>query len=386
MDFALTEDQQAIRDGVAKVCAKFDDAYWLARDRDGKYPEEFYQAFAKAGYFGATFPVEYGGLGLSMTDAAIIMNEIGKLGAAACTTIHINIFGPHPIVKFGTEEQKQRFLPKLISGEDRTCFAVTEPNAGLDTTHIETRARRQGDKYIVHGRKVWISTAQVANKVLLVTRTAPIEAGKKPTDGITIFYTDLDRSKIDVRLIEKMGRRSADSNELFIDGLEVPVEDRIGEEGKGFQYLLHSLNPERIVVAAGFLGAARSVLDRAALYARERVVFGRPIGQNQSIQHPLAAIWIELAAAELMMFKAADMYDRGLSCGAEANSVKYLTAEVYYKAASRAVRTHGGMGYSKEFHVERYYREAILPMVAPLSQEMVLSYIAERQLGLPKSY
>ena len=386
MDFAFTEEQLAIRASVARICKDYGDDYWLARDRDGVFPTDFFNAFARSGYLGATYPVEYGGSGLKITEGAIIMHEIGKLGAAACTAIHINIFGPQSIVKFGTDEQKRRFLPPVAAGTDRPCFGVTEPNAGLDTTHIQTFARREGNKYIVNGRKVWTSSAQTANKIMLLARTTPYDQCKRPTDGMTLFYTDLDRNKVDVRLIEKMGRKALDSNEVFIDGLEIPVEDRIGEEGKGFACLLHSLNPERIVVAAGFQGAARSVLERAVKYAGERIVFGRPIGQNQSIQHPLADVWINLEAAELMLYKAAHLYDTGQPCGAEANAVKYLTAEVYSKAAERAVRTHGGFGYAKEFHVERYYREAILPMIAPVSQELVLCYIAEKVLGLPKSY
>jgi acyl-CoA dehydrogenase len=386
MDFAFTEEQLAIRASVARICKDYGDDYWLARDRDGVFPTDFFNAFARSGYLGATYPVEYGGSGLKITEGAIIMHEIGKLGAAACTAIHINIFGPQSIVKFGTDEQKRRFLPPVAAGTDRPCFGVTEPNAGLDTTHIQTFARREGNKYIVNGRKVWTSSAQTANKIMLLARTTPYEQCARPTDGMTLFYTDLDRNKVDVRLIEKMGRKALDSNEVFIDGLEIPVEDRIGEEGKGFACLLHSLNPERIVVAAGFQGAARSVLERAVKYAGERIVFGRPIGQNQSIQHPLADVWINLEAAELMLYKAAHLYDTGQPCGAEANAVKYLTAEVYSKAAERAVRTHGGFGYAKEFHVERYYREAILPMIAPVSQELVLCYIAEKVLGLPKSY
>lgn len=387
MHVPLTEDQRAIRDGVAAVCAQFGDDYWLQKDREKQFPFEFANAMVKAGWTGATFPVEYGGAGLGMREAALILYEIKRTGgAAAATAVHLNIFGPHPVVRFGSEELKRRVLPRLISGEDRTCFAVTEPDAGLSTTDIKTFARRQGDKYIVNGKKVWISTAQVANKIMLVTRTTPKAECAKPTDGITLFYTDLDRSKIAVREIEKMGRHAVDSNELFIEGLEIPIEDRIGEEGKGFKYLLHGLNAERIIVAAGLLGGTRSVLDRAVQYAKDRVVFGRPIGKNQAIQHPLAEIWARLTAAELTVWTAANLYDTDQPCAAEVNAGKFLSAELFFEACTRAVRVHGGYGQAKEYHVERYFRESINPLVAPVSQELVLCHIAEQMLGLPKSY
>ena len=386
MDFSLTQEQTVIRDAIAKICSRFDESYWLQKDRTAEFPHEFANAFAEAGWFGAIFPEDCGGAGLGITEAALIMLEVGRLGLAACSSIHMNMFGVQPIVKFGSAEQKQRFLPPVIAGTDRACFGVTEPDAGLNTTRIRTFARREGNHYVVTGRKVWTSTAQQANKILILTRTQAIESCPRATDGMTLFYTDLDRSCIDVRRIEKLGRAAADSNELFIESLRVPVEDRIGEEGKGFSYLLHGLNVERILVAAGFLGAARYCLDKASRYAKERVVFDRPIGQNQSIQHPLAEIWIQISAAELMLFKAASLYDRGENCGLECNAAKYLAAEVFFNSATRAVRTHGGFGYAKEFHVERYFRESVLPLFAPVSQELVLCHIAERALGLPKSY
>lgn len=386
MDFTLTEEQRSIRDNIARICGQFGDEYWYKKDRDHEFPHEFAKAFADAGWFGALFPESVGGAGLGMTEAVIIMMEVGRLGFNGCSALHMNMFGCMPIVKFGSEEQKRRFLPNIIDGKDRACFGVTEPDAGLDTTHIRTFAQKVGNKYIVNGRKVWTSTAQVANKILLLTRTSTYENSPKPSMGMTLFYTDLDRSKVEVRYIEKCGRNAVDSNALFIDGLEIPEEDRIGEEGRGFHYLLAGLNSERLIVGAGVLGASRYCLDKAANYAKERVVFGRPIGMNQAIQHPLAECWIEQQAAETMLFRGADLYDRGEDCGAMVNGAKYLAAECYFKAATRAVRTHGGMGYAKEFHVERYFRESILPLVAPVSQEMVLSYVAERALGLPKSY
>ena len=386
MPATLTDEQRSIREAIRAICARFGDDYWQRHDRDHAFPHEFAQAFAAAGWFGAIFPEAIGGAGLGMTEAAIIMQEVGRLGFNACSALHMNMFGCQPIVKFGNFEQQRRFLPPIIAGTDRACFGVTEPDAGLDTTHITTRAVRKGDRYIVNGRKVWTSTAQEANKILLLTRTQSFEDSAKPSHGMTLFYTDLDRSRIEVRLIEKCGRNAVDSNAIFIDNLEVPLEDRIGEEGRGFQYLLHGLNSERIIVAAGVLGAARYCLDKAVAYAKERVVFGRPIGQNQAIQHPLAEIWVAQEAAGLLLHHAAGLYDSGAECGPQVNAAKYMCAELYYKAASRAVRTHGGFGYAREYHVERYYRESILPLIAPVSQELVLCYIAERALGLPKSY
>jgi acyl-CoA dehydrogenase len=301
----------------------------------------------------------------------------------------MNIFGLHPVVVFGTDEQKQRFLPPLIAGNEKTCFAVTEPDAGLDTTRLKTRAVRDGGHYVLTGRKIWISTAQVAEKMLILARTTPIEEVARPSLGMTLFYTDLDRSAVEVREIPKMGRKAVDSNLLFIDGLKVPVADRIGDEGRGFHYILHGMNPERILIAAEAVGLGRAALDRAARYAKERVVFGRPIGQNQAIQHPLAERWIELEAAELMVLRAADAYDRGEEAGevgAWANAAKYCAAEAGFRACETAIMTHGGMGYAREYHVERYFREIQIARIAPVSPQLILSHIAERVLGLPKSY
>jgi acyl-CoA dehydrogenase len=297
----------------------------------------------------------------------------------------MNIFGLHPVVVFGTDEQKQRWLPPLIQGKDKACFGVTEPNSGLNTLKLQTRAARDGDHYVVSGQKVWISTAQVANKILLLARTTPVEQAKG-TEGLSLFYTDLDRNYIEVREIEKMGRKAIDSNQVFIDGLRIPVEDRIGEEGQGFKYILHGLNPERILIAAEAIGLGRAALERAAQYAGERIVFDQPIGRNQGIQHPLAHSWMELEAANLMVFKAAALYDAGRACAAEANAAKYLAAEACFKACENAIITHGGMGYAKEYHVERYMREAWIPRLAPVSPQLILCFIAEKVLGLPKSY
>ncbi len=388
MDFALTPEQEAIGDNVARLCSGFDADYWRARDRDGSFPDDFAQALAEAGWLGIAMPSEFGGAGLGVTEAALMLHAIARSGAAmsGVSAVHINIFGPHPIVVFGSDEQKRRMLTPLIKGEERCCFAVTEPDAGLDTTRLATRAERRGDRYVVNGRKIWTSTAQVADKIMLIARTTPLEDCARPTEGLTLFYTDLDRKTVEVREIDKMGRHCVDSNELFIDGLEIPVEDRIGEEGEGFRCLLHSLNPERILVGAEAVGIGRAALERATRYASERVVFGRPIGQNQAIQHPLAESWMELEAADLMVFKAASLYDRGLPCGAEANAAKYLGAEAGFRACERAVMTHGGMGYAKEFHVERYLREVMITRIAPVTPQLILCHIAEKVLGLPKSY
>jgi acyl-CoA dehydrogenase len=388
IDFTLTELQQSVRAAIEKICARFDDEYWLARDRDGEFPEEFYRALADDGWLGVCIPEVYGGSGLGVTEAAIMMHAVTASGAglSGASAVHMNIFGLNPVVVYGSEEQKRRMLPPIAAGKEKACFAVTEPNAGLETAKLQTRAERRGDCYVINGAKIWISTAQVADKMLILARTAPIEAGRKPTDGLSLFYTALDRRCVEVREIEKMGRKAVDSNQLFIDGLQVPVEDRIGEDGRGFEYILHGFNPERILVAAEAIGLGRAALKRATAYAKERVVFGRPIGQNQAIQHPLAECWMELEAADLVMLKAAWQYDHGEPCGPAANAAKYLAAEAGFKACQTAVMTHGGYGYAKEFHVERYLREIMIPRIAPVTPQLILCFIAEKVLGLPKSY
>jgi acyl-CoA dehydrogenase len=388
VDFDLSEDQLAIRTAIEKVCAPFDDEFWLARDRDGAFPHAFHQAMARDGWLGICMPEEYGGAGLGITEAAIMMRAIAESGGgqSAASSVHMNIFGLNPVVVFGTAEQKQRMLPPLIRGEQKACFAVTEPDAGLNTTRIKTKAVRAGDHYVVSGQKVWISTAQVAEKVLILARTTPLEEATKPTQGMSLFYTDLDRATVEVREIEKMGRKCVDSNQVFIDGLRVPVADRIGEEGRGFEYILHGMNPERILIAAEAIGLGRAALRRATQYAKDRVVFDRPIGQNQAIQHPLAQCWMELEAANLMVMKAATLYDAAKPCGAEANAAKYLAGEAGFNACQQAVMTHGGYGYAKEYHVERYLREVMIARIAPISPQLILCFIAEKVLGLPKSY
>jgi acyl-CoA dehydrogenase len=388
VDTALTQAQRELQSAVAKLCARFGEDYWLERDRDGEFPHAFHRAFADAGYLGIAMPEVYGGAGLGITEAAILMQAIAQSGAAfsGASALHMNIFGLNPVVRFGTEAQKRAALPPLIKGQEKACFAVTEPDAGLDTTRIATRAERHGDRYIVRGQKIWISTAQVATRMLLLARTTPLEAVPRAAAGLSLFYTALDRRYVEVRAIPKMGRAAVDSNQVFFDGLPVPIEDRIGEEGHGFEYLLHGLNPERILVAAEAIGTGRAALERAARYARERVVFDRPIGQNQAIQHPLARCWMELEAANLVMLHAAKLYDAGAPCGVEANSAKYLAAEAGFAACETAVLTHGGMGYAKEYHVERLLREVMIARIAPVSRELILCHVAERALGLPKSY
>ena len=388
MGFTLTGQQAEIREHVLRLCAGFDDAYWLRKDREGSFPEEFYRAMAEGGWLGIAMPQEHGGGGLGIAEAAVMMQAVAESGAcmSGASAIHMNIFGLNPVVVFGTPEQQRRMLPPLIAGRDKSCFAVTEPNVGLNTTALRTRAERRGGRYVVHGQKIWTSTAQVANKVLLLARTTPADQVRRRTEGLSLFYTDLDRARVEVRLIEKMGRHAVDSNMLFIDGLEIPEQDRIGEEGQGFRYILHGMNPERILIAAEAVGIGRAALRRASQYAKERIVFDRPIGMNQAIQHPLAQRWAELEAADLLTRKAAWLYDQGAECGAEANAAKYLAGEAGFRAAETAVMTHGGMGYAQEYHVERYLRESLIPRIAPVSRELILSFIAERVLGLPKSY
>jgi acyl-CoA dehydrogenase len=385
---ADTPQRADIRDAIRAICDRFDDDYWAAKDRTHAFPFEFARAIAEGGWLGIAMPQEFGGAGLGVTEASIMMQEVGRSAGAfaACSTIHINIFGLHSIVKHGTDKQRQDWLPSIIDGSSRACFGVTEPDAGLDTTKIKTRALRKGDRYVVNGQKIWTSTAQQADKIVLLARTTPLEDCAKPTDGLSLFYADMDRTRVEVREIPKMGRHAVNSNQVFFDGLEIPVDCRIGDEGKGFRYILDSLNPERILNAAEVIGMGRRALEKAVAYANQRVVFGRPIGKNQSIQHPLAECWSELYAAELMTLHAADLYDSGKPCGAQANAAKYLAADAGFRACDRAIRTHGGMGYAAEFHVERYFREMMATQLAPVSREMILCHIAERELGLPKSY
>ncbi|MEZ5674659.1 MAG: acyl-CoA dehydrogenase family protein [Thalassovita sp.] len=388
MDFALTDDQTAIRDAVSRICDRFGADYWLTRDREGGFPVEFYDALATEGWLGICTDEAQGGAGLGITEAAIMMRTISESGAglSGASAVHINIFGLNPVAVFGTEEQKDRMIRPMAAGQEKACFAVTEPNTGLNTTQLKLRAEKQGDKYVVNGQKVWISTAQVADNLLVLARTTPLDQVKSPTHGLSLFYTPFNRDRIKVNEIEKMGRKAVDSNELFFENFEIPESDRIGEEGRGFEYILHGLNPERILIAAEAVGLGFAALKRATDYAKEREVFNRPIGKNQSIQHPLAICHAELEAAWLMIMKAAWEYDNGLPCGASANTAKYLAGEAGFNACQTAVMTHGGFGYAKEYHVERYLRESLIPRIAPVSPQLALCFIAEKVLGLPKSY
>ncbi|QQD17246.1 acyl-CoA/acyl-ACP dehydrogenase [Spongiibacter nanhainus] len=388
MDFSLTEDQQNIRDAVLKHCSQFSDDYWLEQDRKGEFPFEFHKSMAEAGWLGIAMPESVGGAGLGITEAAIMMQAVAEAGGGmtAASSIHGPVFSLEPIEQFGTAEQQQRMIPPILSGQQKMCFAVTEPNVGLDTTKLKTRAERCQGGYKVTGEKIWITNAHVADKMMLLARTTPLEDVKRKTQGLSLFFTDIDRDKIETQLIPKMGRHAVGSNMVFVDDFFVPEEDRIGEEGDGFKIILQGLNPERVLLGAEAIGLGRAAIQRAAQYARERVVFDRPIGMNQGIQHPLAKCWAQVEAANLMVMKAANLFDKGAECGVEANTGKYLAAEAGFEACHTAMLTLGGMGYAQEYHVERYLREVLIPRTAPVSPHMILNFIAERVLELPKSY
>ncbi|WP_420392493.1 acyl-CoA dehydrogenase family protein [Acuticoccus sp.] len=388
LNFAPSADQEALREGIERLCEGFGDDYWRERDATGTFPHEFHRACADGGWLGMCIPEAHGGSGLGIVEATIMMRTIAQSGAgmSGASAIHMNVFGLQPVVVFADEAQKARMLPPVVDGTHKCCFAVTEPNTGLNTTQLKTFAKREGEHYRVNGQKVWISTAQVADKIMLLARTTPLEECTKPTHGLSLFFTDLDRDTVSVQAIDKMGRAAVDSNELFIADFMIPVEDRIGEEGRGFEYILHGMNPERVLIAAEAVGIGYAALERATAYAREREVFGRPIGKNQAIQHPLAKNWMELEAAWAITLKAAWQYDQGMNCGPLANAAKYLAAEAGFSACENAVMTHGGFGYAKEYHVERLMREVMIPRIAPVSPQLIASYIAERVLGLPKSY
>ncbi len=388
MDFSLTQDQQNIRDAVLQHCSPFTDDYWLEHDRSGEFPAEFHKAMAEAGWLGVAMPEAVGGTGLGITEAAVMMQAVAESGGgmSAASAIHGPVFGLEPVMLFGSPEQQQRMIPPIISGAEKMCFAVTEPNTGLDTTSLKTRAEKVDGGYRVNGEKIWITNAHVADHMLLIARTTPLDEVKKKTEGLTLFYTKLDRGAIEHRLIPKMGRHAVGSNMLFISDLFIPDEDRIGAEGQGFKILLQGLNPERVLLGAEATGLGRVAIQKASKYAQERVVFGRPIGQNQGIQHPLAKAWMQVEAASLMVFKAATLFDQGLDCGVEANSAKYLAAEAGFEACQTAVMSMGGMGYAQEYHVERYLREVLITRIAPVSPHQIMNYIAERVLDLPKSY
>lgn len=388
MDVAPSPEQQQIRTLVETICRRFDDAYWQRQDEAAAFPEDFHRAIADAGLLGVAMPEAHGGAGLGIAAAATMMRAIAESGAgmAGASSVHMNIFGMQPVVVFGTDDQRRRMLPPVIRGEAKLCFCVTEPDAGLNTTQLKTRAERDGARYLISGTKIWISTAQVATKAMILARTTPLDRVARKTDGLSLFCTDLDRAHVEIREIRKMGRHAVDSNMMFFDAMPVAATDRIGAEGDGFRLILHGLNAERILIGAEAVGLGFAALRRATAYAKERVVFDRPIGRNQAIQHPLARCWMNLEAAALMVAKAAALYDAGAECGAEANAAKYLAAEAAFETCETAVMTHGGMGYAAEYHVERYLRESLIPRIAPVSPHMILNFVAEKVLGLPRSY
>ncbi|ELY87597.1 acyl-CoA dehydrogenase domain-containing protein [Natrialba hulunbeirensis JCM 10989] len=391
MDFDLTDEQQLIRSEIRDLCDEFGDDYWRERDLNHEYPESFFETFAEHGWCGLTIPEAYGGQGYGVQEAALVQQEIARSGAAmAGTSITAHhTFSSEPLVAFGDEAHKERYLPKIGGGDVQVCTGVTEPNAGTDTSRIETTAERDDEVgvYSVSGQKIWTSKAQKADVIMLLARTKPREEADR-FGGLTLFFTDFHRDLpgVGVTEIPKAGRGASDSNEVWFDEYEIPIEDRIAEEGKGFRYLLRFANTERIALAANAVGIGQAALEKAAAYADDRVVFGNEIGSYQGIQHPLADSWSKLEQDELMVRKAAWLYDNDRDCGAEANAVKLRASEDALEACERAVRVHGGMGYASEYDVERYWRETMINVIAPISNEMVKNYIAEHVLGLPKSY
>ncbi|KAJ5080820.1 hypothetical protein N7456_013530 [Penicillium angulare] len=387
-DADLTESQQTVREAIGKICAKYPDEYWLKKEESKEFPVDLHRALAEHGWLGICMPSEYGGSDLGISEAAVMMQTISESGGGmtAASSVHMNIFGLEPVVKFGTDEQKKRWLEPLIAGKERACFGVTEPNTGLDTLRLQSQARKDGDSYLLSGQKIWISTAQNAQKILILVRTTPLDQVTKPSQGLSLFYTDIDPSVVEITEIPKMGRAAVDTNTLFFENWRVPASDLVGTENEGFKIIMHGMNAERILIAAEAVGLGYAALRKAAIYAGDRQVFGRPIGKNQGIQHPLADSWMNLEAARLMIYHAARMYDQGYVAGEYANAAKYLAAEAAFQACERAVMTHGGMGYAKEYHVERYLREVFIPRIAPVSREMICNYIGERILGLPKSF
>ncbi|KAL1890766.1 hypothetical protein Sste5346_008091 [Sporothrix stenoceras] len=386
-----TESQREVREAVAKICVNYPDEYWLGRDNDKKWPSDFTKDLADNGWLGICLPSKYGGSELGISEAAIMLQTIAESGAGqqGASAVHMNIFGLEPVAKFGSDQQKQRWLPPLIAGKERACFGVTEPNTGLDTLKLQSLAVKptpDADHYVLRGSKVFISTAQVAEKILILVRTTPLDKVTKPTQGLSLFYTNLDRSAVDVAEIPKMGRAAVDTNVLNFDGWKVPAADLIGEEGEGFRMIMHGMNAERILIGAESLGIGYAALRRTCNYVNDRVVFGKPVGSYQGLQHPLAECWMQLESARLMIYLAARMYDNGSTDGAYANAAKYLAAEATAKTCERAILSHGGMGYAKEYHVERYQRESWIGRIAPVSGEMIKNYIGQRVLGLPKSY
>ncbi len=388
MDFSASQDHDLLRESIRRVCADFPDSYWGGCDARHEFPWEFYRALADGGWIGIAIPEEYGGSGRGILEASIVVEEVAASGAAmnGASAIHLSIFGMQPVVLHGSETMRRKYLPRVARGDLHVAFGVTEPDAGTDTTSIRTFARREGDRYLVSGRKVWTSKALESERVLLLTRTTPLEHCARRTDGMTLLLAELGRPEVSISPIAKAGRNAVSSCEVVYDDLPVELDDRVGEEGNGFRYLLDGLNAERILIAAEALGIGRAALKRAVNYANNRVVFGRPIGQNQGVAFPLAEARTRLDAAELMIRKAAWLLDAGRPCGAEANMAKWLAADAAFQTADQAMQTHGGYGYAQEYHVERYWREARIMRLAPISQEMIMNYIGEHVLGLPRSY
>lgn len=387
MDFQPTDTQRALREEVLALSRGFGYDYWRERDSREEYPTDFVKAFADRGWLGVVMPEKFGGAGLGITEAAIMLGAVCESGAglSGASAIHFHVFPLTPVVRHGSEEMKRRVLPRVARGELLTAFGVTEPTAGSDTSRIQTRAERRNGSWLINGQKVWTTNAQNAEKILLLARTSPRDPAH-PFQGMTLFLTDLDRQACTVGRIDKLGRAAVDSNEVFIHDLSASDDDVVGEVGSGFYHLLDGFNPERIVIAAEGVGMGRAALALAVRYAGERIVFDRPIGQNQAVAHPLARAWADLEAAELLAFKAAWLYDRGLPCGNEANAAKLIAADAGFAACEAALQVHGGFGYAREYHVERLWRECRLLKIAPISQEMVLNQLATHVLGLPKSY
>jgi acyl-CoA dehydrogenase len=388
VEFEEAEHLTSIRSAIREICAQFPEEYWREKDSGHDFPWEFYTALANGGWVGIAIPGEYGGGGAGITEAAIVLEEVAASGAAmnGASAIHLSIFGMNPVVMYGSPQQRAKYLPQVASGELHVAFGVTEPDAGTDTTSVSTRAVRDGDHYVVTGQKVWTSKAEQSDRVLLLVRTTPLEECQRRTDGLTLLFVDLHSPGVAISPIDKIARNAVGSCEVRYDGLRVPVTDRVGEEGAGFRYLLDGLNPERILIAAEALGIGKVALRTAVKYAGERAVFGRPIGKNQAIAFPLAEAHMKLHAAELIIREASWRYDQGLKCGEQANAAKYLASEAAFFAADRAMQTHGGFGYAREYNVGRYFLESRLMQIAPVPQEMVLNYVAEHVLGLPRSY
>ncbi|EWG53160.1 acyl-CoA dehydrogenase [Fusarium verticillioides 7600] len=388
----FSENQLTVRDAISKICSEFPNTYWQSHDQDEQDPKEFHAALAKAGWLGIALPESLGGSGLGISEATMMMQTIAESGAgmAGAQSIHANVYATQPLAKFGSREQLEETIPKIVSGEYRVCFGVTEPNAGLDTLRLETVAKENSDgSFSVTGQKIWITCAQVASKMILLARTTPLDKVTKPSEGLSLFCIDLNRDQpgLEMRRIKKMGGRAVDANEVFFDNYTIPASSLVGAKNKGFKMILHGMNAERCLLAGEALGLGYAALTKAASYARTRVVFKRPIGMNQAIAHPLADAYMKLEAAKLATYHAARLYDEGEEeVGVAANSAKYMAAEAAFGACERAVLTLGGMGYAVEYDVERWFRECLVPRIAPVSREMILNYISEKVLELPRSY